>query len=142
MAIPVWPSTLPQSFVRDGYRGTFDDGRERAPAEFGPAAMFLKTSAAVRPLEASIVVSRSGLAALRQFWTSDLSRGRRPFIVPDQELNGTVILNGDGQPLLDSNGNQLLATMRWLVQFADSPPKYEPYGQRWSVTMSLEILPL
>lgn len=141
MAIPVWPEALPISFIRDGYEGSFADGRERAPAEFGPADIFLKTSASVTPIKGRIVVDRSGLALLKRFWNVDLRRGRRRFILPDQEQDGAVLFDSEGAPILDSAGEQIVAVSKWLVQFVD-PPSYSPFGVQWAVTLSIEILPL
>lgn len=141
MAIPVWPASLPVSFTRTDYSGSFSDGRERAPAEFGPADIFLKTSASVTPIKGRIIVDRSGLATLRHFWNVDLRKGRRQFILPDQEQSGAVMFDSGGAPIIDSEGEQILTVSQWLVQFVD-PPSYSPFGLQWAVTLSIEILPL
>jgi hypothetical protein len=61
MAVPVWPASLPQAMTRDDYSGSFGDGRERAPPEFGPAAIFLRTSAVAEPVRGRIIVDLDGV---------------------------------------------------------------------------------
>lgn len=141
MALAVWPSSLPQDFIRDGYEGSFADGRERVPAEFGPAAIFLKTSAAVMPVRGRIIVDLTGFVILKNFWTKNLGRGRKPFIMPDQDRNGAPIADSNGVVVTGTDGNPIRISAKWLAQFVD-PPAHSQFGLDYAVTLSLEILPM
>jgi hypothetical protein len=141
MAVPVWPASLPQAMTRDDYSGSFGDGRERAPPEFGPAAIFLRTSAVAEPVRGRIIVDLTGLVILKNFWKVDLGRGRKPFLMPDQDRDGAPVTDSNGVIILGTDGNPVRISAKWLVQFVD-PPSHAQFGLEYAVTLSLEILPM
>lgn len=121
MAVPVWPTSLPQAIETDTYQEGYGDGRLRSSMEAGPAKVRQRFRPA-RPLSGIIIMTDDELAAMLAFLDSDLAGGSLPFTFPKGAGRGVG---------------------SWLVRFADQMPAYVPspgLGE-WRVTLTLEILP-
>jgi len=114
-----WPGTLPQHYRVDGNQEGIPDGRLKSQTDTGPGKLRPRTSALGRPFSATMRMTSAQIDILSSFVASDLARGTLPFTVPAARGGGT-----------------------WLVRFADSLPSWVNVGgDRYNVTLSLEILP-
>lgn len=143
MSIPVWPSDLPQRFLRDGFSRTLADGRLSTKMERGPAKRRRGSSAAVVPVTAAIDVPVDLAARFERFWDEDTAGGSLPFLLPDQLLDGLPLQADLGIPLLDPKGLPILATSWWLAIFAgDQAPSIKNVAGAWfRVSFAIEVLP-
>lgn len=140
----VWPETLPQRVSVDGYSRGAADGRLFQSMEKGPPKVRLRTAAAVRPMQASILVEADQLAAFENFWIGDLSRGVKPFYMPDnvfdaQELSAEPT---DLGPLLTEDDSPILLDSFWFVQFGEEAYQVSAVGPTlFRVAFSFLVLP-
>jgi hypothetical protein len=114
----VWPSTLPQFVLRDGYQSGTGDGRLRSQTDAGIAKLRRRFSAVPRPLSARAHLSASQLEVFKTFVHDTLKEGSLPFQLPSPE---------GGDPL--------------IVQFGQNMPTWVPQGVDWIVSLDLAILP-
>jgi hypothetical protein len=140
MAVPVWPSELPQRVLRDGYSEKMRDGRMFSRTS-GPGKVRRRFSSAVLPVSASIVVTYAQKARFERFWTEETAEGSLPFIMPDQTHDGLPLLDGGGLPVLDGGGLPVLITANWLARFAQETPQITPWGLQFMASFQLDVLP-
>jgi hypothetical protein len=114
----VWPSTLPQFVLRDGYQSGTGDGRLRSQTESNIAKLRRRFSAVPRPLSVKVHMTAAQFATLKTFVEDTLEGGVLPFQFPSSE---------GGDPL--------------ICQFGQNMPNWVPQGIDWIVTMDLVILP-
>ncbi|WP_026191329.1 hypothetical protein [Methylosinus sp. LW4] len=142
MTIPVWPASLPQRILRDGYSEPLPDGRLFTKPSAGPPKSRRRYSKAAVPITATIVVDYASKARLERFWVEELDWGSLPFIMPDQTHDGVPIFTSAGVPLLTSAGVPILVTAYWLVMFQEnSAPKFDPLGVQFRAAFTLLKLP-
>lgn len=119
MAVPTWPTALPQRYRVEGNAESIADGRLKSQTDAGPGKLRPRTSARPDPLTVTLRMTAAQLDILAAFVRDDLGRGTLPFLVPAARGAAT-----------------------WLVRFADSLPAWVNVGgDRYNVTLSLEILP-
>ncbi|HEY8066638.1 MAG TPA: hypothetical protein VIF40_18215 [Methylosinus sp.] len=141
MAVLIWPSDLPPFVLRDGYAETLDDGRKKIETDSGFDFLRLE-SPGFEQVAASIYVPQERVPRFKRFWKVETKKGTRPFVVSDQLLDGKMILDASGEPILIDDA-PLLVVAKWLARFApDQAPRIEPHGVRFQISMQLEILPL
>lgn len=112
-----WPATLPQQFLRDGFEGTSADNIIASSVSTGPAKTRRRTTAAVRPLSGTMIMTSAQLATFRAFVSTTIAERSRPFTFPDPY-----------------GGSDLL--VRMVEPFKDAPNVLD-----WRVTITLEVLP-
>ncbi|NLS03626.1 hypothetical protein HGP14_09680 [Rhizobium sp. P32RR-XVIII] len=117
MSAPDWPSTLPQSFLRDGYAEEGADNLIVSEMSVGPAKMRRRTTANVRKISGGIRVTDDQFATLRSFVSDTIADRAMPFIFPDPH-----------------GGADLLVRMT-------STYKVATLGLEWRVDIELEVLP-
>ncbi|MEQ1938622.1 hypothetical protein ABMA46_10230 [Mesorhizobium sp. CN5-321] len=113
-----WPSTLPQTFMSDGYQSGEGDGRIRSTTDSGIAKLRRRFSAVARPLSGSMFMTDMQLAAFRTFFEETTGGGSLPFTFPAQDEAGT-----------------------WTVQFGQNVPSWGRMALGWSVKLELVVLP-
>jgi len=119
MTVPTWPDTLPQRFLVNGNQEATGDGRLRSPTDTGPGKVRRRSSAVVNPLGGTLRMNAAQLAIFDGFIDSDIAGGSLPFNFPAPYGAGT-----------------------WLVQIGDTmPSRANVGGDRWNVTLALEVLP-
>ena len=118
MAIPVWPSELPQAFLRDGFKITQSDGRIFAKTDKGPPKVRRGATSVPRRVDAQILVDQTQRARFDTFWDTDTSGGVLPFTFPNPFGAGT-----------------------WLVKFDEGSPATTPRGVYYSISFSLLVMP-
>lgn len=115
----VWPSELPQCIPLDNYSEGSANNLLRSQTSTGPAKVRARSTAAVRPVAFTMILSRAQLAVLRSFVEVTLVRGSASFTFPAQTEEGN-----------------------WLVRFADDGlPQISRIGSKFAVAVKLEILP-
>lgn len=103
MAVPVWPASLPQALITDGYGQQAPSTIIATQMDVGPGKRRRRTSAGVQPVQGQIVVTEEQLEMLREFFHKDLGDGALRFrwIDPVSSPNPA----GDARMVLDgSNG--------------------------------------
>lgn len=147
MTAPIWPSTLPHRVLRDGYSEAGPDGRLRQPMSTGPAKVRRLTSAAVREVQVSLLLSPDQRATLDGFWDDDLAGGVRAFWFPDQVRDGVVLDAEEAGvslgPMLTEDEEEILIDAWWLARFGEGGLSFEPAGipGYWIASLTLEVLP-
>jgi len=140
MAVPVWPSQLPQRVLRDGYSETLRDGVLRSKTDSGVGKVRRKYSSAAMPVSATISLYYAQKVILERFWEDDVKNGSLPFSMPDQTHDGQPLLDENGDPVLDEFDDPVLISASWLVLFA-APPVIVPRGPIFSASLQLSVLP-
>lgn len=115
--MPAWPGTLPQGLLIDGYSEQGPNNLIRSENSIGPAKVRRKTTAGVKKVTGSMVLTAAELATFRTFYSTDIADGSLTFDFPAQSGGST-----------------------WLVRFTD-PYDISPFGIDWRLSMKLEILP-
>lgn len=141
MAIPVWPSELPQRFLVDGYSEKLRDGRILTKTSAGPGKARRRFSAAVLPVTATMRLDFAAKARLERFWYEDTGGGVLPFILPDQTHDGLPIPDAAGNPVVDGSGNPILVTAKWLAMFGQDGVSIAPSGVQFTASFTLNIQP-
>lgn len=120
LMVSVWPETLPQKLLVDGYSQSAANTLLRSEMETGPAKQRRRFSAGVVPLSGKLILDWDELDILRAFYDTTLIGGSLRFIWKD--------------PIDQLSGN---AQMRFT-----SPITWTTYGAGlFSVSLSLEIMP-
>ncbi|MBB3591730.1 hypothetical protein FHX08_002074 [Rhizobium sp. BK529] len=117
MTVPVWPATLPQVFLRDGYDAQGADNLIASSVSIGPAKVRRRTTAAVKPLSGSMIMSSTQFQVLVDFIENDIADRAKAFTFPDPH---------GGAPL--------------LVRMTQ-PIKEASVGADWRIQIVLEVLP-
>ena len=91
MAEP-WPATLPQALRIDGLSRTFADGRLRAETAAGPGKVRLRSSAAVKRLAGTMILTAAQKDTLETFVETALNGGAGVIDFPDPEGAGTILV--------------------------------------------------
>ena len=74
-----WPAGLPQRPLVDGYSNSFGDGAKRSDMDSGPPKVRKRFTATVEPLRLVFRLTRTQVAILRSFFTTDCQYGAIPF---------------------------------------------------------------
>ncbi len=119
MAIPLWPASLPQRPLADGFAETPPNLLVRSATDIGPAKARRRATAGVTRLRAAFRLSPSQLATFRSFFASDLQGGALSFSWV--------------HPVTGALGSFRIVP----------PPTIEPVaaGIAWRVSLDLELLP-
>ncbi len=118
-----WPATLPQIPLHAGLTQSGKANLLRSVMEMGPDKVRRRTTAAVRPMAVSFVLTQAQKATFETFVESTLGGGVERFDLPNVRGGGSLhvvrMARGDGSPVYD------------MV----------PVGTRWQVSFDLEIMP-
>lgn len=118
MANPVWPVSLPQDPLIDGYDERAPDVLARTEMDAGPDKVRRRFTAGVRPMRLTVALTRTQVQTLDDFHVTTLQGGALPF---------------------DWTHPRTLATVAF--RFTE-PPSYKPQSQTdWLAALALEILP-
>lgn len=85
MAIPVWPTELPQAFLRDGFKITQSDGRIFAKTDKGPPKVRRGATSVPRRVDAQILVDQTQRARFDMFWDTDTG-GVVKIVIPSASI--------------------------------------------------------
>lgn len=118
MAVDVWPTSLPQRLMVQGYSQALGDGRLRSQTDTGPGKVRRRSSAMPKPLAGALRMTGAQVLAAAAFVDDVLIGGSLPFTFPEP-LTGSPI----------------------LVRFVDLPSWSCAGGDNYDFAMSLEILP-
>ncbi len=144
MTVPVWPSSLPSSMNREGFAHQRGDGRLRSQTDVGPGKTRRRFTAVARPLVGTMWMTRVQLQRFDDWWDVDTKGGSLPFMFPATGKHGFPMRSDDGSLLLSGDGRPLLISAWWLVMFStqsDPPQASSLSDELWPVTLNLEILP-
>lgn len=116
--MPTWPITLPTAPLMDRFRETPPDNVLRTEMETGPAKLRRRTTAGVRVLALTYLLSAEQVADLDAFYKTTLYGGALAFSFTHPREGGTV-----------------------SCRFRE-PPVYTPVnGNYYRATLNLEVLP-
>lgn len=117
--VDVWPATLPQYLLAEGFAQAFGDGRLRTRTDTGPAKARGRSSAMPAPLQGQMIMDGDQFATFCTFVTTTLGKGVLPFMFPDPVTGDPILIRiGENMP-------------RWTSKGADN----------WLVSLDLEVLP-
>jgi hypothetical protein len=128
--------------LADGYSYGLADGRLKTAMDSGPPKVRRRFSSATRPVSGQIYGSIDDMARLERFWMSETAGGVLPFVIPDQNTDGLMLVTEDGAPLLGDDGQELANSSYWLAMFGDAPPQQSVVsGLIYKANFNLTILP-
>lgn len=111
-----WPDTLPDSPLLDSFRETVPDSVIRTSMEQGPAKLRRRTTAAVRLLFVSYMMSKDQVTVLETFYLTTLQGGSFSFDFTHPRTETTVSCRFVKPPEYDSgNGNFFRVTIELEV---------------------------
>lgn len=112
MTLPVWPDTLPEYVLREGFQAAGVEATVRTEMEDGPGYVRRKRLNIWTPVEIRLFLrSAQQVTELKGFWRNTLNCGQSRFTAPIYTFEGT----GSGY---------VLKTCMW-----DGPgPTFTPYG--------------
>lgn len=87
--MPAWPATLPAPLI-EGFSTQPANNVQRTPMDVGPPKTRKITSANIRPMSFSLLLTSSQLATLRAFFEDDVAGGATAFTFEDPETGDTV----------------------------------------------------
>lgn len=141
MTIPVWPSDLPQRSLVQGFQASVRGNRLTTAPDTGPAKQ-RRRGPSVRPVTCAIMVEMDGRAQFDQFYEEELDFGVTPFLVPDQQIDNTLLSDETWNMLQDENGNPIVTESWWLVQFGQNQPAVTAVdGLLFTIQFDLVVLP-
>jgi hypothetical protein len=113
-----WPDALPAYPLLDGFHETVPNTVIRTDMEQGPAKIRLRTTAAVRTMSLSYLMSKAQVTALETFYLATLQGGALSFVFNHPRSNAAV-------------------SCRFI-----KPPEYgTSNGNFFKVAIELEVLP-
>ena len=122
MANPVWPASLPQKVLVDGYSEEPQSQVIRTEMDAGPKKTRRRFTAATRSIPVSMNLDLTQLDTFETFFDSDLQGGSLVFDMPHPRTGATVVMQIVGDP----------------------PYRLTPIGggnEYWRLAMSLEQQP-
>jgi hypothetical protein len=118
MAYDVWPVSLPKPLF-DGYTEGMADNRLRSRTDIGPPKVRRRTTANIRPIRFSMVMSDAQLVTFKNFINVTILGGTLPFIMTDPVAGGNI-----------------------TVQIGEAMPNWNPISNtKWLVTLDGEVMP-
>ena len=115
--MPSWPLTLPQQLSRQGYTEALPDNVIRSTVDAGPEKRRQRFTAAVRPLNGSMVMTSVQLETLETFFGT-IASGAEAFDFPSPRGAGIV-----------------------SVAFSQPPSWVNVGGDTYRVSLEMEIQP-
>ncbi len=88
--MPSWPATLPASPLLERFRETAPNNVVRTEMEQGPAKLRQRTTAAVRTMIVSYLLSKAQVATLEAFYLTTLQGGTAGFDFTHPRTAATV----------------------------------------------------
>ena len=141
MTIPIWPLDLPQRSLVQGFQSSVRGNRLTTAPDAGPAKQ-RRRGPAVRPITCTVMVDFDGRAQFDQFYEEELNFGVTPFLIPDQQIDDTLLSDESWSWLADESGNPLIIESWWLAQFGQNQPAVTAVdGLLFTIQFDLVVLP-
>ena len=121
MALPVWPSTLPQDTLFDGYVENYPNNLLRSEGDSGFGKVRKKGATPPFRFTRNIIISRTQRATLQTFIQSTLNDGALRFEFSHPLDGGTIEMR--------------------IVPQGDYLYSVTPYGHNFRVSFDIEVLP-
>lgn len=116
----IWPITLPQIYLIEGFAQGMGKNTYRFQSDVGPAKVRRRTTIASRPMSGSFYMTGHQLGIMKTFINEEIEGGALPFYFPAQP------------PFTGS----------YLVRLAEELPQWDYLApDAWKVDLKLEILP-
>lgn len=94
MTLPVWPNTLPQKILRDGYAPASPENLIASTAmEDGPEVRRRKRLAIWSGVAVRYRMTPAQVATFKAFWLADLNAGTRDFTLPMFGMDSASYVN-------------------------------------------------
>ena len=114
----LWPATLPQSPLIDGYSFTRGETRHLSSMDTGPDKIRPKAEFGIQKVTYPIIINASQKSDLRNFYRVNLRNGEKEFLIK---------LARETE----------FSTVRFLT-----PPRFSPVTNiKWRTNLDLEVLP-
>ena len=117
MAIPVWPTSLPQKPLMAGFQEKPQNIMVRSQTDVGPVKARRRTTVAVTNFEMQFRLTSAQLATFRTFYATDIQSGVLTYSWKHPVSNVTGVFR--------------------LVE----PPQIAPAGASWLIGLKVEMLP-
>ncbi|WP_299808744.1 hypothetical protein [Tardiphaga sp.] len=141
MTMPVWPDDLPQRSLIQPFQASVRGNRLSTATDTGPAKQ-RRRGPAIRPVTCGIMVGMNLRARFDRFYEEEVNFGITPFLIPDQQIDGTGLFDEYGGPLMDESGIPIVIESWWLVQFGQTQPATVAIGgATFTIQFDLVVLP-
>ena len=116
MANPVWPTTLPQNVLLNGYQETFPDNTIRVSMGTGPSKTRKRTSVNVAPFSCQLLLTSAEVDILKTFYTDDCADSALPFDWEHLRTGVFATYKFIGPPVITSTSSLFTATFGLELQ--------------------------
>lgn len=118
MAIPVWPTSLPQFFLRGGYKEGFKNTVLRSPMDSGPTKTRQRFTNSPTVLDGAMPLTDDQVATFKTFYEDDLGNGGLSFTIFHPRLGGTVTVQftEDPRPLVPEGALSYILQLKLKIQ--------------------------
>lgn len=141
MAVPLWPSDLPQQPQIKGYAQAGADGRLVSDTEVGPGKQRRRWTGA-KAVQLSLLLKGDQLQSFWRFFDDASAGGALPFFFPDPVGDGAALTDDGYHHLTMDDGTGLEASAHWLVLFGSGAPSVTAVGGPWfEAAFAVQVLP-
>lgn len=111
--MPIWPTTLPQFALREGYAEGFKQTVLRSPMDSGATKRRQRFINAPTTLSITIPLTDAEILIFKAFYEDELGNGALSFTFPHPRLktNVTVVFKTDPEPLTPEGANTYMLKM-------------------------------
>ena len=125
MSRPTWPATLPQRLQEQGYKETFPKTIIRTQMDAGPAKVRRRTSANVRLIEGTLILTSAQVEILDDFYNGSDSA--------TETVGGSITFDWKHPRYPDGDDVEM--------RFVEPPDVAAIGGNYYSAALKLEIMP-
>lgn len=104
MTIPAWTTSIPQKFLLEGYAEKARDTMLRTEMELGPAKVRRRTTAGVREINGSMIMTPTELASFITFYQTTLKDGSLRFSMNEPVSGASCEMRFTASPAWDRRG--------------------------------------
>ncbi|CCJ07107.1 hypothetical protein [Methylocystis sp. SC2] len=140
MAIPDWPSDLPQRVLRDPFRDQGPQNRIFNRMDNGGERVRLGLKRAIRNVNCVFLMREDQVFRFERFYKEEIGEGVRQFSIPDQRRDGRQILLSDGTVWTDDDGVPITVVANWRARISEEGYEIVPFGLDFTVNFTLNVL--
>lgn len=129
--------------LADGYDEQIGESRQITNPERGPPIIGRAVSSSCDLVTAQFRVTLNQKERMKRFWRDEIGNGTKPFLIPDQTLDGAILHLSDGQVFPTQDGTRIAILRWWRVLPGTNTPSFRPLqrGMRFAASFPLLILP-
>lgn len=135
-----WPKSLPVPTLH-GMAQSRQNARQERSGDTGPPRFRRRFSAVATGASMRVVATTTQTWHLEAFYAQTLQEGSLPFLMADPMRDGKPIADGNGTLLLNGDGSPLLLIRKNLCVFDEPPSVSRLAASHNAISFSLWFLP-